>query len=275
MLVARNEQPLVSVIIPAWNAESYLGEAIDSILSQTYENIEILIIDDNSDDGTLKVAELYANKYKRIKVVANSENVGIGHNRSIGIKHAKGKYICWQDADDISLPKRIEKQVTFLESRPQVGIVGGWMRFFNKDGDGLVRRYAEDDVELRSKIFKYNPIAQPASMFRADCYKKVGSYDKTYRLSEDLEMFFRVGEKYQFGNIQDVVVKYRQSGTSLTATKLREMERITFKIRKKYKKSASYNYTFSDYVYNLAQKLSMYMPHVVRISLFKIIRGDS
>ena len=172
------------------------------------------------------------------------------------------------------MPDRIEKQLAFLEEHPGVGVVGGFIQFFDETGDGVIRTYAESDRELRAKIFRYNPVAQPASMFRRECFEKVGYYDPTLLVDEDLDMFFRVGEVYEFGNVQQVVLKYRQSTTSLTASRLREMEVVALKLRQKYRKSDKYNYTMADALFNMAQRATMFIPSKIRIELFKIIRGD-
>lgn len=269
------KRPLVSVIIPVYNGEEFIVEAIESVLNQTYQNIEIIVIDDKSTDGTLDRIKSYLDKSKNIKLITNKVNVGIGKNRQIGIDAAKGKYICWQDADDISLPKRIELQVEYLERHPGVGVVGGFIRFFDEQGDGKTRRYAEKDKDLRSSIFKYNPVAQPAAMYRAECFANVGGFNSDYRVSEDLEMLFRTGTRYEFANIQKVIVKYRQYQGSLTASKLREMEQVALAIRKAYKNHPKYNYTISDGFYICLQKLSILLPTKLRMTAFKIIRGDS
>ena len=269
------KNPLVSVIIPAYNAEKYLEEAVRSIIEQTYQDIEVLIIDDCSSDQTLALAYNLAAGDSRIRVIENQQNLGIGGNRDKGIDQAKGKYICWQDADDISMPDRIRSQVEYLESRPQVGIVGGFIKFFDKDGDGSTRRYAEDDESLRSDIFRYNPVAQPASMARAVCYEKVGGYDPSLKVSEDLEMMFRIGEQFEFANLQQVVIKYRQLPTSLTAANLKKMERITRQIRAKYKNSQSYSFTFGDALYNRLQQLAMLLPPKLVMKLFQLVRRDT
>ncbi len=272
--MTKSENLLVSVIIPAYNAEQFIGEAIQSILDQTYQNIEIIIIDDNSSDSTLEVARAYADKDSRIALVHNDTNLGIGANRAKGVAMASGTFICWQDADDISLPTRIAKQVDLLVQHPDVGVVGGWIQFFDDSGEKSIRRYAKTDQKLRAKIFRYSPIAQPASMYRASCFEEVGIYDTTYRLSEDLEMLFRVGEKYQFANVQEVVLKYRQSPTSLTAQNLREMEKATIAIRNSYKSSSAYHYKPFDAIYNILQKATIAMPATLRTKLFATIRGD-
>jgi len=273
-VIIKTNNPLVSVIIPAYNADKYLGEAIDSILSQTYKNIEVIIIDDASTDGTLKIIREYQLKDERIRLYSNKKNVGIGANRARGIELAKGKYICWQDADDVSLLDRISNQVDYLDRHKSVGIVGGFIHFFDENGDSVIRRYDEHDAALRNKIFRYNPVAQPASMARAEVYNEVGTYDSKYVVSEDLEMIFRIGVKYKFANIQKVVLKYRQSTNSLTRTNLQKMEKATLILRQQYSKNTEYNFTLLDWLYNVSQRVSMVLPIGARMFIFRIIRGD-
>lgn len=267
-------KPLVSVVVPAWNAENFLEEAVNSVTAQTYKNIEIIIINDKSSDATGDLAEELAKKDRRIKVIHNNKNLGIGSNRKKGVSEAKGKYICWQDADDISFPDRIESQVKTLEVDEKIGVIGGWLVFFDEKGDGAIRKYSKNDIDLRRNVFKYNPVAQPASMFRKEVFDVVGQYNDKLRVSEDLEMFLRVGEKYNFANIQKPAIKYRQLKNSLTSSKLRQMEKETLKLRKKYKKSSAYDWTLSDSLYNFAQKITIYIPTSLRMKLFGFIRGD-
>ncbi len=269
------KNPLVSVIIPAYNAESYIKIAIDSIQGQTYKNLEIIVIDDKSTDNTSSIVSTIAKKDERIKLIKNETNIGIGGNRNKGIEKSNGDYICWQDADDISLPDRIQKQVDYLESHPEVGVVGGFITFFEDEYESKTRRYAEDDHTLRSNIFKYNPVAQPACMVRKACYKSVGLYDSSLRVSEDLDMMFRIGEKFKFGNLQEVVIKYRQSSGSLTSSNLKQMEKVTLMLRDKYRYSDSYHFSFLDMLYNAAQRGSLHMPNSLRMKIFQLIRGDA
>lgn len=265
---------LVSVIVPVYNSEKYLVEAVNSITGQTYNDLEIIIIDDKSTDNSLAMANKLAATDSRIKVVANEKNLGIGGNRALGIQLARGEYICWQDADDISLSDRVMLQSAYLDSHPEVGVVGGFITFFDEKGDGVTRTYKEHDAELRKTIFRYNPIAQPAAMFRKTVYDTVGGYDESYKVSEDLEMLFRAGESYEFANVQQVVLRYRQSDSSLTASKMYEMERVALMIRRKYKDSPAYNFTLIDWIFNAVQRMTMFMPASLRKSLFRIVRGD-
>lgn len=265
----------VSVIIPAYNAQEYIADAIESILTQTFEDIEIIIVDDASTDETARVALGYAAKDDRIRLYTNKVNLGIGANRTKGIKLAFGEYICWQDADDVSLPDRIDQQVKYLDTHLRVGIVGGFIQFFDENGNGPIREYSENDTDLRKTIFRYNPVAQPASMARRECYDEVGGYDGSLTTSEDLEMLFRIGSQYEFANVQNVVLRYRQSASSLTRANLKRMELVTLALRRRYAKSPSYHFTLVDALFNGVQYISLWiMPTGVRMWLFAIIRGD-
>ena len=270
----KTKLPLVSVVIPAYNCADYIGDAINSILSQTYPNVEIIIIDDASTDETLSIVNNFAKKDNRIQVYSNKNNLGIGANRNYGIKLSKGEYICWQDADDISLPLRIEHQVEHLLEHPEVGVVGGYIQFFGPNQKKVVRKYEQDDIDLRAMIFRYNPVAQPASMFRTEVYESVGYYDSNLRVSEDLEMFFRLGEKYKFGNVQEIVLMYRQVQSSLTRTNLKKMEKESLRLRRYYSDNKAYKFTIVDSLYNQFQQMSMFIPALLRIRIFALMRGD-
>ncbi|MBM3210404.1 glycosyltransferase [Candidatus Saccharibacteria bacterium] len=267
--------PRVSVIIPAYNAEAYISNAIQSIVEQTFQSFEVIIIDDASSDTTYDIARAWNLRDTRVQVYRNKKNLGIGANRSKGIELAKGEYICWQDADDISLPNRLEQQVSFLDAHKDVGIVGGFITLFDSHGDIATRKYNKNDKELRENIFKYNPVAQPAAMCRAECYRTVGLYKADYTVSEDLEMLFRIGTKYKFGNVQEVVLKYRQLDNSLTKSNLKKMEQATLRLRKQYRHHSAYHFSIADWLFNVGQRCTVWMPLSLRMKLFTLIRGDS
>lgn len=265
--------PAISVVMPAYNAEKFIGEAIESILNQTFKDFELVILNDASTDGTLDVINLYARRDSRTKVITNHQNLYIAGNRNKGIGLSQGKYIVWQDADDIAYKTRLEELFTFMESHPEVGICGSYLDIFDETGNTHIREYKIDDKELRSSIFRYSPVAQPSAIIRKECFDKVGLYNLDMPPAEDLEMSFRIGEHYKFGNIPKPLIKYRTHTSSATFKRLKTIEENTLKTRNQFRNSSAYNYTLSDSIYNTLQRLSFYlMPYKFRIYLFNFLR---
>lgn len=259
----------VSVITPAYNAEKYIGAAIESILSQTFCDFEYIILDDQSTDSTLEIIERYAGKDPRIMVIKNEKNLGIAGARNKGVSLATGRYIAWQDADDLSVPDRIEKQFRFMEAHSETGLLGGFLQFFDDSGMRGIRKYAATDEELRKKIFLYSPVAQPAAMVRKEALDKAGVYDLRYPPAEDLDMSFRIGMHYKFANLQEPMILYREHPTSATATRLKKIELSTLEIRRKYARCGAYSMSVADWLYNVFHHVSVYViPPGIKIRMF-------
>ncbi|MEO0132854.1 MAG: glycosyltransferase family 2 protein [candidate division WOR-3 bacterium] len=265
--------PLVSVIMPAYNAEKYISEAIESILNQTFKDFEFIIVDDASTDKTWEIIQEYARKDDRIIAVRNEKNLYIAENRNKGLSYARGKYIVWQDADDISIPTRIEKQVAFMEAHPEVGICGAYIQSFNENGDLDIRKYATDDAILRKHIFKFSPVAQPVAIVRKESIDKVGYFNPAYPPAEDIDMSFRIGEYYKFANIPEVLLKYREHSSSATFTKLRKQIKATLAIRRRYAKKPSYVFNISDCLAYIFTVLTLLAPPFITIGVFKKLRN--
>jgi len=271
-----SKYPLVSVVMPVYNAEKYLAEAIESILNQTYKNFEFIIVDDGSKDKSLEIIKEYAKKDKRIIYFRNKNNLKICKTLNKGIKAARGKYIARMDADDISLPNRFEEQVKFLEKNLKVGVVGSWIEIFNEDNNrNFIRKYPVRDEELRKKIFFYSPFAHPSVIIRKKALKTVNPYNEKYVLAEDLELWFRVGERYEFANIPHTLLRYRDHKESETNKKIRLMEKKCLKIRWKNRRNLTYLFTLTARFYLFFHFVSIYtIPSKLKIKLFNKLRGE-
>ena len=161
---------LVSVIMSNYNTpEDYLRQSIDSILGQTYSNFEFIIVDDASTDGSLAVIESY--KDPRIRIIKNSENLGLTKSLNIALDECRGEYIARMDSDDISLPERFEKQVTFLQSNPDVIVCGTWAKYIGNwkaqnSNDGNRRLIPDRETFKIYQLFGNDPnIVHPSAMF--------------------------------------------------------------------------------------------------------------
>ena len=267
--------PVVSVVMPAFNAERFVAQSIESILNQSFVDLELILIDDCSSDQTLKILKRYEALDTRVRVFANPATLGIAGNRNYGLGLARGKYLAWQDADDISKSYRMALQYDFLESHPQVGIVGGAINIFSDAGEIGVRRYPAGDEELRKCIYKFSPVAQPAAMVRMSALHHVGTYNLAYPPAEDLDMTFRIGEHYLLANLADVLIDYRVSAANATSKSQRTMEINTLKIRMKYAQSSSYGMSLGDWLFNAAHFVSLWIvPAKLKVWLFSRWRNS-
>ena len=231
----RKKRPLVSVIIPAYNAEKYLSQAIESILNQTFRDFELIIIDDCSTDNTWQVIDKYHKADKRVVVSRNKKNLKLSRTLNKAIKVSKGKYIARMDADDISFPDRLEKQVKFMEANLEVGISGGTMIIMDVSGKVTgERNYHTTDKKIREKIFRYSPFCHPSIIIRKSVLANSGLYNHYYNPAEDYELYFRIGLQAKFANLKDKLIKYRVVSNSMTMGELKAMEFKTIKARRKF-----------------------------------------
>jgi glycosyltransferase involved in cell wall biosynthesis len=201
---------LVTVLMPAYNVENYLNESIDSILAQTYTNFKFLIINDGSTDQTESIILSY--KDPRIEYIKNEKNIGYIDSLNKGIDHISSKYIVRMDADDISLPTRLEKQISFMESRPDVTVCGsGKINFYTGKNKTETSVYTITDEKhlLFSSIFNTS-IPHPSAIIRNEVLQKHNlRYDKAYYYAEDKAMWLDLAQYGALYNIEEPLIKYR------------------------------------------------------------------
>lgn len=201
--------PKVSVIIPAYNAMSYLPETIESVLQQTFTDLEILIVNDGSSDNIVEWASSLTDP--RIKLISQT-NQGVSAARNTALSKAKGEYIAFLDADDLWQQTKLEKQVQFLDNHPTVGLVATWMILTDEDNNPLSEVKIDfKQGNIRKEIIEISLIpCGSIPMVRHVCFDKVGLFDSTLRFGEDWEMWTRIAANYDFGLIKELLVYYRQ-----------------------------------------------------------------
>lgn len=203
--------PLVSVIIPCYNAEKYVEEAVRSIMNQSYKNLEIIVTDDCSTDNTLQLLKNLANEDNRIKIIENNENLKIVKSLNNMIRIAHGKYIARMDADDVSLPERIEKQVRFMEENPVYGVCGTNAWHIDERGHTIGKSnlpITHEDNQFY--LVYYSTLYHPTIMVRSDIYKK-NFYSDVFLYAEDYELWCRLvfKENIKVVNLVEKLFKYR------------------------------------------------------------------
>lgn len=203
----------VSVIIPAYNAMTYLPETMESVLRQTFSSFEVLIVDDGSSDGIGQWASQITDP--RVKLISQ-KNQGVSAARNIGITHSQGEYIAFLDADDLWKPTKLEKQVQCLEDNPAVGLVITWEVFVDEQGNPTGEPktfYPEGDV-FKQMIEKCLIHCGSTPMVRRICFDSVGVFDRDLRYGEDWNMWTRIASRYPFAVVKEPLVYYRQHHTN-------------------------------------------------------------
>jgi hypothetical protein len=199
---------LITVIMPVYNGEEYVREAIDSILGQTFKDFELLVLDDGSSDRSAAIVKLYQDQ--RIRLIENPTNLGLVPTLNRGLDQARGTFIARMDSDDRSLPQRFARQLEFLRAHPDVGICGTWMEAIG-DRAGYIWRYPTEHERIRASLLFESVLAHPSVMMRREMLERHGlRYSMTYRDAEDYGMWFEAAQRFALANVPEVLLQYRK-----------------------------------------------------------------
>ena len=232
-MICVRTQPLISVLMSVYNGEKYLAEAIESILEQTYENFEFIIINDGSTDGSLDVIKKYINNNKIILITR--ENKGLPYSLNEGIIRSKGKYIARMDADDISLPRRLEEQVLFMERHRDVGVCGCSTLDMYTEKKWILTSY---DKRLKAELLFSTIFAHPSVMIDKELMIKNNLfYNEDFLQSQDFELWTQMVKYTKFANLKVPLLKYRIVENSITREADRDIEQRYKTIKAIFEKS--------------------------------------
>jgi glycosyltransferase involved in cell wall biosynthesis len=200
---------LVSVIIPNYNYAHYVREAIDSVLAQTYSNIEIIVVDDGSNDGSRKVLASYGDQIKTVF----QQNQGVASTRNNGVNASSGEYVAFLDADDAWMPEKVKKQVSRFEADKTLGLVHVGVIEVDENGNTLLERLEglEGDVAAQLLLLKREGILGGGSglMVRQKVFDETGGFDTRLSTSADWDLFYQISSRYQVGFVPELLLKYR------------------------------------------------------------------
>jgi len=222
--------PSVSLVIATYNRAHYLGETIESVLSQRFQNFELIVVDDGSTDATREVVAKYAS---RIRLLCQ-ENRGPSSARNLGVLHSRADWISFQDSDDLCLPNHLETLYGWARERPSAGMVfanGVYLGGRAHGRETIIpasksRRLAERGVQLHD-IFDKSIVRLQAALVSKRCYREIGGHDETLRISMDLDLTFRLFARYPVAYLDQVVFSYRRhSGNASANQELRLLENI-------------------------------------------------
>jgi glycosyltransferase involved in cell wall biosynthesis len=201
-----NEFPLVTVLMAVYNGEKYLREAIESMLNQSYTNFEFLIINDGSTDSTEEIILSYRDE--RIRHMKNEQNIKLIASLNKGLDLAEGKYIARMDADDVSLPERLAKQVDFMERNLEYGLLGTWVKTLGLNPDKEIHFKSGHD-EIRFELFFHNYLHHPTVMFRKEIIKKNNLKYEDYVHAEDYALWINFCKHTKIQILPEVLLHYR------------------------------------------------------------------
>ncbi len=216
-------EPLISVVMPTYNGEAYIAEAVESILKQTFDDFEFLIINESlTNDRTLEIIESFHDA--RIRIIQKTEPVlSVAESLNIGILQSRGKYIARMDADDIALPERFERQIDFMEQNPEISVLGCRPSVFG-DADFEWIIYESHDYIKAAMLFWCAVVHPTVFLRKRDIIEHNLFYDPRYS-GEDLELWLRAKEVLRFANLSDSLLKYRVHAASTTSTRSAVMMR--------------------------------------------------
>lgn len=215
-------QPRVSVVMPVYDGERHLREAIDSVLRQSYRDFELLVIDDGSSDGSRRVVQGYRDR--RLRLLTNDPHRGLVETRNRGVEEARGEYLAWLDCDDLAVRGRLKAQVEYLDAHPEIGVLGAATATIDVEGrpTGTVYRYPLSPEAIPSVLLFHNFFAQSAVTIRRSALGE--ERYRNYPGAEDYDLWVRLARKTRLWNLGRVLAKYRIHEKSITFARAVEIE---------------------------------------------------
>lgn len=213
--------PSLSVVMPTYNAAEYIERSLESILRQSFEDYELIIIDDGSTDGTIELIEKQEDD--RIHLIQREDENGITSALNRGIDETRGQYVARHDADDWSSPDRFDKQITYLESHPDVALLGTGAYLVDEDGQQISRRRVLENPRVENLI-EHNEFVHGSVMMRQDALADLGGYDERFVTAEDYDLWLRLADAYSVANIDEPLYHFRQHDESIYGSNLETLK---------------------------------------------------
>ena len=218
-MVVCGNKPQISIVLPVYNGASKLSDALDSISLQTFRNWELLVVNEyGSDDGSVDIIREHAAKDKRIKLIQNTQRLGLADSLNLGIRESAGEYIARMDADDLSMPERFRKQIEFLDANPRVGICGTWQRHFAETGEWVHRPPGKPEQSAANLLF-YCDLCHSTIMMRKSVLLENDLYYNGKFAAEDYELWTRALLVTKIANVPEELGHYRY-GKNITKNKM-------------------------------------------------------
>lgn len=267
--------PTISVVMSAFNEADFVRDALDSILTQTFQDFEIIIVDDASTDETGAILDAFAQIDARITVLHNRTNMRMASSVNKAMKIARGRYIVRMDADDISLPTRFEKQFNYLEKHPQTVAVGSQCYTINERGTVTGEKlFPLTHDRVYEYIYRFVPVQQPSMMIaRHRLPKNFVMHSTSCRIGEEIELLFKLFQYGKVENLPQKLLKYRIHAHNTSFQNVKESFINTFRFRFQAISRYGYRPSFTGIVYSLCQATAiLLLPQFVIMKLYTTMR---
>lgn len=245
----------VSVIMPLYNAEQYVGECIESILGQSFGDFELIVVDDSSTDGSFAVAESYARRDPRIRLLRNEQNLGAAQTRNRALDAARGEYVAFMDADDLVVAERLAMQVDFLDRHPEVDLCGSYGTMFFPDGRRKLLKTPLTHEDIAAELLFGCPFGMPSVMMRREAFERSGIRLETC-MAEDYKLWADLSERMRMACIPLSLFLYRQWDEQISATQHDRQDRSAQAVQAEY----------------IARRLGLHLSEAEAEFLFRIAR---
>lgn len=264
-------QTKISVIMSVYNGMPFLKEAVASILKQTYRNFEFIIVDDGSRDKSWNYLNML--KDNRIKLIKNKKNLGLAASLNKALKLARGDYIARMDADDVSLPQRLETQLKFLEKNCNIDICGSYVSVIDEGGKviGQIKK-PRSDKQIKKELFWLTPLLHPTWFAKKEVFKILNGYDEKWDYVEDFEFLTRAKD-YKMANIPKYLLLFRSQKERRSQKTIEQIYRNSLKLRQKIFKEHSPGWSYlpilaRSYVstYLFPTRLKIYLNKIVKFA---------
>lgn len=239
---------MVSIVLPTYNGEKYLNESIQSILDQTYENFELIIVDDCSTDSTPSILDRIQNKDKRIHVYRNTKNKKLPASLNYGFSKSRGKYLTWTSDDNIFEKNAISNMVRVLENNQNIGLVFSKMEYIDENSNSF-NEFSETVISLNE--IKYKNIVGACFLYTREVYKTIGEYNVERFLVEDYDYWLRISRHFEFFYLDKILYKYRKHKNSLTESRNKDMLKAKIELLEEELQLENFTGDTEEQIYNV------------------------
>ena len=255
---------MITIICSIYNSNKTLPQMIESVLNQTYQDFELILINDGSTDNSLEIMKEFEKIDNRI-VGIDKKNSGLTKSLNIGLKKAKGEFIARIDADDVWYPAKLEKQVEFLEQNQEYGLIGTAYNEIDENGKIIFEKQRLPllitDEEIRKNIVKFNPFFHSSVMFRREILETIGFYNEKFKYTQDYEFWVRIMSKYKVANLFEILASRRYADDMISIKK--EKEQRMYAIKAKLLAISLLNKPIFEYKYLINDILVYLLPQFI------------